>query len=171
MIGECLTQKKAFGVVRSQEEGVADIGCTAEIVAVTKKYPDGRLDIVTEGRHRFEVVQVNQERPFLRADVVYLEDEPGHATADEVAQAVRLHGEILALASANEIQLDQEEPQLSFHLAGSLPLNLDFKQSLLTMRSEAQRIQAIIAYFEAILPNLRRAVQVRQKAGGNGHAS
>ena len=38
------------------------------------------------------------------------------------------------------------------------------------MKSEAERMQAIIAYFEAILPNLRRTVLVRQKAGGNGHA-
>jgi hypothetical protein len=28
----------------------------------------------------------------------------------------------------------------------------------------------VIEYFGNILPNLRRAVTVRQKAGGNGHA-
>jgi hypothetical protein len=37
------------------------------------------------------------------------------------------------------------------------------------MKSEAERMQAVISYFEAILPNLRRTVRVRQKAGGNGH--
>ena len=30
-------------------------------------------------------------------------------------------------------------------------------------------MQAVISYFETILPNLRRTVHVRQKAGGNGH--
>jgi len=47
MITECLAQKKPFGVVRASDEGVADIGCTAEIVSVTKKYDDGRMDILT----------------------------------------------------------------------------------------------------------------------------
>jgi len=51
-----------------------------------------------------------------------------------------------------------------------LPLDIDFKQKLLAMRSESQRIQAVVAYLESILPNLRRAARVRQKAGGNGHA-
>ena len=37
------------------------------------------------------------------------------------------------------------------------------------MQSEAERVRGVISYFEAILPNLRRTVQVRQKAGGNGH--
>jgi len=49
MISECLDQKKSFGVVRAKEDGVAEIGCTAEIITVTQKYPDGRMDIVTEG--------------------------------------------------------------------------------------------------------------------------
>ena len=49
MISECLDRKKSFGVVRAKEEGVAEIGCTAEIITVAKKYPDGRMDIVTEG--------------------------------------------------------------------------------------------------------------------------
>ena len=80
MISECLDRKKLFGVVRAKEEGVAEIGCTAEIITVAKKYPDGRMDIVTEGRERFEVMQVNQERSFLQAEVLYLRDEPEQAS-------------------------------------------------------------------------------------------
>jgi len=171
MVSECLAQEKHFGVVRAKDEGVAEIGCTAEILTVTKKYSDGRMDIVTEGRERFEVMQVNQDRSFLQAEVLYLRDEPGKATANELAQALKLHGEIMTLAGAEPEKLSEVEgSQLSFHLAGSLPLDPDFKQTLLGMKSEAERIQAVISYFEAILPKLRRSVHVRQKAGGNGHA-
>src|SRR5258707_5935825 len=45
MTAECRAQKKPFGVVRAKEEGIAEIGCTADIVSVTKEYPDGRSDI------------------------------------------------------------------------------------------------------------------------------
>ena len=83
MIGECLDEQTPFGVVRSQDEGVSEIGCTAEILAVTKKHPDGKLDIVTQGRRRFEVLEVNQERSFLRAEVLYIEDEGAQPTARE----------------------------------------------------------------------------------------
>jgi Lon protease-like protein len=168
MISECVDLKKAFGVVRAKEDGVAEIGCTAEIITLVKKYPDGRMDIVTEGRERFEIMQVNQERSFLQAEVLYLQDEPDKATAEDVAQAVKLRGEIIELAgSASPVENDV--PQNSFNLVASLPLDLDFKQTLLGMKSEGERIQAVISYLETILPNLRRTVRVRQKAGGNGH--
>jgi len=77
---------------------------------------------------------------------------------------------ILALASAQQHLTDGNEPPLSYQLAGSLPLDLDFKQQLLGLRSEGERIRAVIQYFGNILPNLRRTVTIRQKAGGNGHA-
>jgi uncharacterized protein len=169
LISECLDQRKVFGIVKTEEEGLADIGCTAEIVAVTKKYPDGKLDIVTEGRQRFEVLEINEERSFLRAEVFYFDDEPGRATRQQIEHAVKLHAEIMAMASAEQ-NLPEGEEKISFYLAGSLPLDLDFKQTLLEMRSEAERMEAIITAFETILPKLKRTVQVRQKAGGNGHA-
>jgi Lon protease-like protein len=170
MIMECLDQKKPFGVVRSKEEGIAEIGCTAEIMAVTKKYSDGRMDIVSEGRERFEVMQLNQERSFLRAEVLYLQDEPGGAPPEKISQALKLHGQILSLAGAEPETLSEiAGAKLSFHLAGSLPLDPDFKQTLLGMKSEAERLEGTIAYFEAILPNLQRTVSVRRKSGGNGH--
>jgi len=171
MISECHDRSKPFGVVRAKEAGVAEIGCTAEIISVAKKYDDGRMDIITQGRERFEVVQVNQERSFLQAEVIYLQDETGRATAEENAQAMTLHEEIMTLSGARPVESSEiQEQQLSFHLAGSLPLDLDFKQTLLEMGSEAERVRAVIGFLEAILPNLRRTVQVRQKAGGNGHA-
>jgi Lon protease-like protein len=171
MISECLDRSQQFGVLRSKEQELAEIGCTAEILTVTKKYEDGRMDIVTEGRARFEVLQLNQERSFLQGEVIYLRDEPGTASQEEIAQALKLHTEIMTLAGAEpERSSEVDEGQLSFHLAGSLPLDLDFKQSLLGMTSEAERLRAIISFFENILPTMRRTVHVRHKAGGNGHA-
>lgn len=170
MISECLDRNRPFGVVRGKGEELADIGCTATITAVTKKYEDGRMDIVTEGQERFEVMRLNQERSFLQAEVLFLQDEADKPTAQETAQATKLHSEIMSLAGAVPEQSSAMEKQrLSFHLAGSLPLDLDFKQTLLAMKSEPQRLQAIISFFEAILPTMRHTANVRRKAGGNGH--
>jgi Lon protease-like protein len=170
MIGECRANNAPFGVVRALEEGVAEIGCTAEIVSVTKEYPDGRLDLIAEGRKRFEVLELNRKRSFLQAEILLIADEPGTATPEDKTRAIRAHFEILSLAGAVQDLSAAGLGTLSFYLAGSLPLDLDFKQKLLAMRSEGQRIQAVVAYLESVLPNLRRAARARQKAGGNGHA-
>jgi Lon protease-like protein len=161
MIAECLEQKKPFGVVRASSDGVADIGCTAEIMSVTKKYDDGRMDILTRGVERFEVIEVNEDRSFLQAEISVVEDEPEKPAADMVTQAVRLHAEIAKLAGSELSGPDEHAGNLSFLLAGSLPLDLDFKQSLLATLSEAKRLEAVIGYLEAILPGLRRAAKAR----------
>ena len=169
MIGECLSQKSQFGIVRAVEQGLSEIGCTAEIIAVTKEYPDGRLDIVTEGRKRFELVRVDQERSFLRGEVILLDDEPDPPSTNETEKAIHLHKEILSVAGAVQDLSSADQRTISFYLAGSLPLDLDFKQKLLSLLSENQRISLLNQYLEAALPKFRRATHVREKAGGNGH--
>jgi Lon protease-like protein len=169
MIRECISTEAPFGVVRAFEEGIAEVGCTAEIITVTKEYPDGRMDLICEGRKRFEVIEVNRDRSFLQAEVLIVPDDPEAAAQEEQVKAIQLHLEILSMAGAVQDLSAADQNQLSFYLAGSLPLDLDFKQKLLAMRSEAQRIQAVAAYLETILPQLKRAARARQTAGGNGH--
>jgi uncharacterized protein len=161
MIAECLELKQPFGVVRASDEGVADIGCTAEILQVTKKYDDGRMDILTRGVDRFEVLQVNEDRSFLQAEITIVQDEPSHSARQMVEQAVRLHAEIAKLAGTDISGPEEGASNLSFLLAGSLPLDLDFKQKLLVTLSEAKRLEAVVGYLEAVLPGLRRAAKAR----------
>ncbi|MGB8582029.1 MAG: LON peptidase substrate-binding domain-containing protein [Candidatus Sulfotelmatobacter sp.] len=169
MIAECLAQNRIFGVVRALEQGLAEVGCTAEIVTVVKEYPDGRLDLVAEGRNRFEIVAVNQDRTFLQGEVLMIEDEPGAPPQEDATRAAQLHSELLAIAGAKQDLSAADPALLSFYLAGSLPLDLDFKQKLLSLRSEADRLSILITYLETLIPNLQRAARARQKAGGNGH--
>lgn len=170
MVNECLDQNRHFGIIRSKDESLATIGCTAEILNVLKKYPDGRMNILAEGKKRFEVLQINQERSFLQADVFYLEDDEQPAGEPELATALRLHREIMQLAGAQPEEIGKADAsQLAYRLAGSLPFDPDFQQALLEMNSESDRVQAIIAFFEKLLPVLQRNALAKRKAGGNGH--
>ena len=172
MIKECLDEKKHFGLIRMHDETMATIGCTAEIIQVLKTYPDGRSDILTEGKRRFEILHTDQERLFLQAEVYFLNDDAGEAAKADVDNALRLHDEIMQLAGAEiETHREIDTTQLAYRLAGSLPFDPDFQQALLEMNSEAERMQAIISFFERILPVLQRSARAKRKAGGNGHVS
>lgn len=172
MVKECLQEKKNFGLIRSHGEVLENIGCTAEILQVLKTYPDGKIDILTEGKQRFEVLHLNQERSFLQAEVFFLEDEAHAADPADITAALRLHGEIMQLAGAQaEQDRESDRKQLAYRLAGSLPFDPDFQQALLEMNSEAERMRAIISFFERILPVLQRNARAKRKAGGNGHVS
>src|SRR4051812_35174839 len=69
MIQEVIRDHIEFGVVLANEKGILNTGCTAIIEKVLGEYPDGRLDILTAGRRRFEILRLNDERSFLRGAV------------------------------------------------------------------------------------------------------
>jgi Lon protease-like protein len=173
MIGEMLQAGQPFGVVRAVEKGIAEVGCVAEIVEVTKKYDDGRLDIITQGQSRFRVIRLDHERSFLRGEVQFFEDEgaKGSSSSEQTSELLQIHAQVIALLGADLELPSAGEPDLSFQIAGAMPFDLDFKQTLLGMRSERERISALLEYYRALLPNLRRAVKARKKAGTNGHVT
>ena len=171
MIGECMAAHAPFGVVRAKEQALAEIGCSAEVAEVVKTYDDGRMDITVEGRRRFRILEVNEERSFLRAEVNYLEDEPDAASGELRRKLLETHKELLALVGAQLSGEDADDPQLAYHLVAGLPLDLDFKQALLGMRSEAERVKAVSEYYEVLIPRMKRAAKARTKAGGNGHGA
>jgi Lon protease-like protein len=169
MIRELLGTPERFGVIRATADGMAEVGCTAEIVALAKEYEDGRMDIVCEGRERFEVMSLDSERSFLRAEVMYLADESGRPRKEEVARLLELHREMLGLLGASAELPEEDDGRLTFDIAASMPFDLDLKQKLLASRSERERVTELVHYYEKVVPALRRAIKIRQKAGGNGH--
>jgi Lon protease-like protein len=168
MIGECLAEDRSFGMVRAKENALSAIGCSASIVTVIKKYEDGRLDIAAEGERRFEIIQVNQERSFLQAEVTFFDDEPSTVSKSAADAVVQLHEQLFAVLG-QPVEIERDADFLSFHLAQELPVDLDFKQALLEMKSEAERIETLTEYYRATIPKIEMSLRARQRASGNGH--
>jgi len=168
MIAECLEQKRPFGMVRAKENALASVGCSATILNVVKKYDDGRLDIAAEGVQRFEIETLNQERSYLQGEVMFFEDEPSQVGSGPRQTLIQLHEQLFqALGQSAEIKRDADP--LTFQLAHELPVDLDFKQALLEMKSEAERVETLTEYYRATIPKVEKAVHARERAGRNGH--
>jgi len=173
MIGEVLRDKLEFGVVLASEKGIVNTGCSATIDRVLKEYPDGRLDILTRGRRRFEVLLLNDERSFLRGAVEFFDDDE----VPESDQAFPADPDLIrnVLAGFSELQaLNSSDPntgdsRLSFRLAQEVP-DLGFRQTLLTMRSEAERMRQLAGFLPGFLERRRKAQHTKHIAGSNGHA-
>jgi Lon protease-like protein len=169
MITECLEQKKPFGMVRAKENAVAEVGCSAVIVNILKRYDDGRLDIASEGKQRFTIMELNHDRPFLQAEVTWFEDdEPAPLGGKESETVIELHEQLFHVLG-QEPEVDRNKIPLSFHLASHLPVDLDFKQAILEMKSETERIHTLIEYYRATIPKVEKTLRARERASGNGH--
>ena len=168
MIGECLSQERPFGMVRAKENALSAIGCSARILTIIKKYEDGRMDIAAEGAQRFEIIQVNQERSFLQAEVSFFDDEPSIVSKSAAVAVVQLHEQLFAVMGQT-VEVNRDATYLSYRLAQDLPVDLDFKQTLLEMKSEAERVEILTEYYRATIPKIENSLRVRQRASGNGH--
>ena len=167
MIAEVQRGKSEFGVVLAGEKGIVNTGCTATIEQVLKKYPDGRMDLVTVGRRRFEIILLNDERPYLRGAVEFFDDDQSDPITPEVRRRVlEAYNDIRAGDSAEP---ELTDPQLSFQLAQVVP-DLDFRQVLLATRSEADRMRRLAEFFPGYGARLRQIEHVRAVAPKNGHA-
>jgi uncharacterized protein len=168
MIAECLEQKRPFGMVRAKENALASIGCSATILNVIKKYDDGRLDIAAEGVKRFEIESLNQERSYLQGEVTYFDDEPSQVGSAPRQTLIQLHEQLFSALGQNA-EIKRDADPLTFQLAHELPVDLDFKQALLEMKSEAERVETLTEYYRATIPKVEKALHARERAGRNGH--
>jgi Lon protease-like protein len=164
MIGEALENRSEFGVVLAAGEGIASAGCTAAISEVVKRYPDGRLDILTLGQRRFTILELNQDLDYLRGSVDFFDDVEPSATRELRQRALHLSKQLRGLAD-----IDAEEPQLSFLIAQAIE-DLSFRQRILQSRSEADRLRSLIDYLPAYLDRMEQVERLRAVAPQNGHS-
>ena len=172
MVKDCLEEKRPFGVLLALENGVARVGCTAEIIEVVKRYNDGRMDIVTVGREPFRVVEFFDQNPLVEGNVDYLEDR-------EMRTSRAVQNQLIELYEACHTLLFNDYPKnadaeselaLSFMVAATLPLDLLWKQQILELRSELDRQERLVGYLREWAPHLQKVSVKRQSAGGNGQA-
>jgi len=168
MIGEVIRDRLEFGVVLANEKGIVNTGCTATVDKVLRQYPDGRMDILTRGRRRFEIMLLNDERSFLRGAVEFFDDDDAATPAQDLQQrAIKSYNELQAISSSDPLE-DASGPQLSFRLARAVQ-DLSFRQVLLNTRSETERLKRIADFFPAYLIRQRRIQHIKEIAPRNGH--
>lgn len=171
MMNEIITDSSEFGVVLAKDDGIVNIGCTAAIDRVMQRYPDGRLDLLAVGQRRFRIVSVNEELPYLRAEVEYFNDEDVDEIPDELRkQAIAGYEKLRAIETPNVIiEPSLDAPQLSFQLTQFVG-DVDKRQTVLSMRSEAERLRFLIAMLPSYTEQRQLVAMAKRVAPLNGHA-
>jgi len=170
VVGEAIRNATEFGIVLAKDEGIVNAGCTVIVDQVTHRYPDGRMDIVTAGVRRFEITGLNDEKVYLRGEVEFFDDDDAApAPAELCDRALERYRDWLALGEVHPFgELVLADPQLSFQLAHAIP-DLDFRQLLLSNRSEVSRLKQVVDFLLQSIPKRRQAIRMKQLAPTNGH--
>jgi ATP-dependent Lon protease len=171
MVRECLDEKTPFGMLLALPNGVAHVGCSAEILEVTKRYDDGRMDILTVGRDPYRVVDLFTDDALLEGAVDYLEDDDSLLEPQNREKLIELYEVCYTLLfSGMPPDLSRSSSQsLSFAIAGALPLDLLWKQQILELRSEAERQDRLLRYLREWALHLHK-IDSRRRSSGDGQS-
>src|SRR6266446_7107780 len=169
MIGDCLRNHWEFGMLAVEGQSVNSIGCTASISDVLEKFPDGRMNIMVRGRRRFEISMLNDEKSYLRGKPEFFDDDANEVPVEEKRRqrAIELYGRLKELADWDDQSLQKPFPvftdtQLSYRMLAGLPASLAWKQSLLELRLERERLDRVMRYFEQLIEYLERSSSPRK---------
>lgn len=179
MVTYCLDTDSEFGVVLINEgtetggaAGPYRVGTATRILDVSH-LPDGRMNIVTAGEYRFEILDVQDELPYLVAQVRLLDDE----FALEVAPTVKsLAEESAVLYQTYELlssrlifawQPTEENPEhpleLAYQIGTRLRISLEERQLLL----ETVQLEELLTREIAILKDENQRLSFRLMARNN----
>lgn len=169
MIGEAIRENSEFGIVLATDKGILNIGCTAVVKEVVRKYPDGRMDILTVGLRRFEIVLLNEEKPYLRGAVQFFDDENETPAPEAMrAAAIEAYNQLRRTEGEEEVKAeDLDAAHLSFRLAQAVP-DHEFRQMMLRMRSESDRMRQLVEFLPFFAARQQRISHIKRVARTNG---
>jgi len=171
LMGDVIPSRSEFGIVMAKDEGIVNIGCTAVVDRVVQRYPDGRMDVIAIGQRRFTILSPNDEKSYLRATVEYFNDEEA-ADVPVTLREQAITGYLNLRRSVDDEVLAEprlDDPQMSFQL-GQLLSDLDKRQILLSMRSEINRLEYLVAILPEYIAKLELTRLARRVGPLNGHA-
>jgi Lon protease-like protein len=171
LIGESLEGEQDFGVVYYSGKTMLRVGCTAGITRVLRNYDHGEMDILTEGKQRFFIQELFDDKLYIEAKVEFFKDRP-----EDMDDRMR---ELLQKGAASLVQLnvvsskktdvqriENLDPEsLSFLIASTDGFTLEEKQKFLEMTSTAERLEKSINSLQSIIERLKLSSEIKRIFG------
>ena len=157
LIDEAFANKKLIGVTcqknpNIEEPGINDIytiGVIAEIVKVFQ-LPDGNTSVILQGKQRFSLLNIVQDKPYLKGEIALLDDIKVSkrdkefkvlvdAIKDTTGEYLKYLGEPSRELLSSLRNIDGSNGLLINFLCTNIPFSADRKESLLAESSVKER--------------------------------
>ena len=156
MIGDCMRYNTPFGVslIRSGQEvgSPADpqpIGTTTRVLR-SQMLEQGRINIMTKGERRFEIVDITQREPHVAALVRLLDEPVGEdfsgISSEIIEEFSRLMRNLISLTGgyASQVEIPTDPVELSYTIAANLEAPVPVRQELLEVPTAADRLNRLV---------------------------
>jgi Lon protease-like protein len=169
MIGECLEEEREFGIVWLSDDGLKEVGCTAQIAQLLEQMEDGRMNILIRGATPFRLMRRIEDLPYPAGDIELLdEDEPAGPDEGLADEARERYAQLVERLTDSRPDEEQLAGLGAYGMAATIDFALDAKQALLEARSEDERMRMVGELFVNTMKRLDLVERAAERARTNG---
>ena len=172
LINDCEKHKALFGIPTFRKGYALDYGTLVRLVKVEKRYPDGRMDIRTEGVKSFRMnkyLEVHPSRKYPGGELTLLDLD---LERDELKchQIKEMLTELYSFMNINKAPkaLDNELFYTT-QVAHKVGFNFEQEYYFLQIPTEIERQNYVINHLKSLIPIARNMEEMRKKIQLNGH--
>jgi uncharacterized protein len=171
LINDSLKNKKPFGIPAVINNAIAEMGTLMQVIEITKTYPNGEMDIKTQGLQVFSILEVVKEIPeklYNGAIVTYPKNNlKGNRTlmGNVIESIKKLH---IQLQVTKEFK-KPVDTLWSYDVAHHAGLTLQQEYELLQLLHELQRQEYLKQHVLKVLSVINEMELLKQKIHLNGH--
>ena len=147
------------------------IGTELRLRSIEKKYPDGKLDIITKGIGIFKIQEYYSQSPnklYPGADIsrLTLNDEYNQVLNEEILEQLK---ELFGLLDINKKLPRSARTFRIYDVAHFIGLNIEQEYALLTLPTELERQEFTLAHLKKLIPVVKNMENSKKRAKLNGH--
>jgi Lon protease-like protein len=168
MVAHCLDERSEFGIVWLADDGLKEIGCTAQIAEVLERAPDGRMNILVRGGHPFRLLERQEDLIYPAGTVEMLDDGSDDVEIEVGSEARERYADLLEKITDERPDSGALSALSAYEMAASVEIDPELKQGLLELRSEEERLRLLARLFKDGIKRLERARKIADHARTNG---
>ncbi len=164
--------QKTFGIPPVINGNLMNIGTEMRLLSIEKTYPNGEMDIRTQGIGTFEIQEWHKTLPnkmYSGATVApreLLEENGDFMTQSQILQYIREMFQIIHIQKRlPEYVSDFQTLEFGHHVG----FTIDQEYEFLCLADEHERQNYMLDHLENILPTVREMERLRERAQLNGH--
>lgn len=170
LVKDCETDSLNFGIPIHLDNRVQEIGTELQLLEVVKRYPDGQLDIRTQGIRPFRLTSFQNPWPnklYAGGTVEWMEvgDTSSYTERLLLLQQVEELYKLMGLS----LKLVPDEEFLSFKIGHKVGLSLRQEYALLSIENESGRITFLLDHLSRNIPVVREMERTKERIRMNGH--
>ena len=145
LIGDSLESGDPFLLLYSDDDGTRELGCAASVIEVLQRYDDGRMNIVVEGGDLLRVVEMTRGKAYATGMVEDAADDTRRRrrARRRAASSTATFATAAGLETEDD-DLESHERPLSYLIMARVDFPAAEKQRILELRSERDRLMAIV---------------------------